>query len=73
MHILQPTPESWTYSLDHRTQVVYTPDYSYVLQRMNVKPGDTLIEAGAGSGPRQRPGLAFAGDAGAFALGRSRG
>jgi len=50
MHILQPTPESWTYSLDHRTQVVYTPDYSYVLQRMNVKPGDTLIEAGAGSG-----------------------
>jgi tRNA (adenine57-N1/adenine58-N1)-methyltransferase len=50
MHILPPTPESWTYSLDHRTQVVYTPDYSYVLQRMNVKPGDTLIEAGAGSG-----------------------
>jgi len=50
MHILQPTPESWTYSLDHRTQVVYTPDYSYVLQRMNVKPGDTLIEAGSGSG-----------------------
>jgi tRNA (adenine57-N1/adenine58-N1)-methyltransferase len=50
MHVLQPTPESWTYSLDHRTQVVYTPDYSYILQRMQVKPGDTLIEAGAGSG-----------------------
>lgn len=50
MHVLPPTPESWTYSLDHRTQVVYTPDYSYVLQRMQVKPGDTLIEAGAGSG-----------------------
>lgn len=50
MHILPPTPESWTYSLDHRTQVVYTPDYSYILQRMQVKPGDTLIEAGAGSG-----------------------
>lgn len=50
MHVLPPTPESWTYSLDHRTQVVYTPDYSYVLQRMQVKPSDTLIEAGAGSG-----------------------
>lgn len=50
MHVLPPTPESWTYSLDHRTQVVYTPDYSYVLHRMQVKPGDTLIEAGAGSG-----------------------
>ncbi|KAM0721640.1 hypothetical protein Q7P37_002565 [Cladosporium fusiforme] len=50
MHILPPTPESWTYSLDHRTQVVYTPDYSYILQRMQVKPGNTIMEAGAGSG-----------------------
>ena len=50
IHILPPTPEDWTLSLDHRTQVVYTPDYSYILQRLRVKPGDTLIEAGAGSG-----------------------
>lgn len=50
LHILQPTPESWTSSLDHRTQVVYTPDYSYILQRLRVRPGSTLIEAGAGSG-----------------------
>lgn len=50
MHLLPPTPESWTYSLDHRTQVVYTPDYSYILQRMQVKPGNTILEAGAGSG-----------------------
>ncbi|KAK0833807.1 tRNA (adenine-N(1)-)-methyltransferase catalytic subunit trm61 [Friedmanniomyces endolithicus] len=50
IHILPPTPEDWTLSLDHRTQVVYTPDYSYILQRLRVKPGDMLIEAGAGSG-----------------------
>ena len=50
VHILPPTPESWTASLDHRTQVVYTPDYSYILQRLRVRPGDTVIEAGAGSG-----------------------
>ncbi|KAK0778772.1 tRNA (adenine-N(1)-)-methyltransferase catalytic subunit trm61 [Friedmanniomyces endolithicus] len=50
IHILPPTPEDWTLSLDHRTQVVYTPDYSYILQRLRAKPGDTLIEAGAGSG-----------------------
>ncbi|EME80462.1 uncharacterized protein MYCFIDRAFT_141424 [Pseudocercospora fijiensis CIRAD86] len=50
LHLLQPTPESWTSSLDHRTQVVYTPDYSYILQRLRVRPGSTLIEAGAGSG-----------------------
>ncbi|KAK3686999.1 tRNA (adenine-N(1)-)-methyltransferase catalytic subunit trm61 [Vermiconidia calcicola] len=50
VHILPPTPESWTSSLDHRTQVVYTPDYSYILQRLRVRPGSTIIEAGAGSG-----------------------
>ncbi|KAK5107961.1 hypothetical protein LTR62_000506 [Meristemomyces frigidus] len=50
VHLLPPTPESWTSSLDHRTQVVYTPDYSYILQRLRVRPGDAIIEAGAGSG-----------------------
>ena len=50
VHILPPTPESWTSSLDHRTQVVYTADYSYVLQRLRVRPGSIIIEAGAGSG-----------------------
>ena len=50
IHLLPPTPEGWTASLDHRTQVVYTPDYSYILARLNVRPGGTLIEAGAGSG-----------------------
>lgn len=50
VHILMPTPELWTQSLPHRTQVVYTPDYSYVLQRLRARPGLRLIEAGAGSG-----------------------
>jgi tRNA (adenine57-N1/adenine58-N1)-methyltransferase catalytic subunit len=49
-HILQPTPELWTLSLPHRTQVVYTPDYSFILQRLRVRPGSRIIEAGAGSG-----------------------
>jgi tRNA (adenine57-N1/adenine58-N1)-methyltransferase len=48
--LIPPTPETWTLSLPHRTQVVYTPDYSYILQRLRVRPGDHLIEAGAGSG-----------------------
>lgn len=50
IHILRPTPELWTSSLPHRTQVVYTPDYSYVLQRIRAFPGTRIIEAGAGSG-----------------------
>jgi tRNA (adenine57-N1/adenine58-N1)-methyltransferase len=49
-HLLPPTPESWTTSLPHRTQVVYTPDYSYILQHLRVRPGSVIIEAGAGSG-----------------------
>ncbi|RSM15294.1 hypothetical protein CEP52_000797 [Fusarium oligoseptatum] len=50
IHILRPTPELWTSSLPHRTQVVYTPDYSYILQRIRAVPGTRIIEAGAGSG-----------------------
>ncbi|KAI9830352.1 MAG: hypothetical protein M1819_005733 [Sarea resinae] len=50
IHLLPPTPESWTTSLPHRTQVVYTPDYSYILNRLRARPGSVLIEAGAGSG-----------------------
>lgn len=50
MHVLAPTAELWTTSLPHRTQVVYTPDSSYILQRLGVKPGSVFIEAGAGSG-----------------------
>lgn len=50
LHLTYPTPESWTLSLPHRTQVVYTPDYSYILHRLRARPGGTVIEAGAGSG-----------------------
>jgi tRNA (adenine57-N1/adenine58-N1)-methyltransferase len=50
LHVLPPTPEIWTSSLPHRTQVVYAPDYSYILHRIRARPGTRLIEAGAGSG-----------------------
>ncbi|KAL8742644.1 MAG: hypothetical protein Q9190_004901, partial [Brigantiaea leucoxantha] len=49
-HLLAPTPELWTASLPHRTQVVYTPDYSYIIQRLGIRPGSVVLEAGAGSG-----------------------
>lgn len=50
IHVLPPTPENWTTSLPHRTQVVYTPDYSYILHRIRARPGSVLLEAGSGSG-----------------------
>lgn len=50
IHVVPPTPENWTTSLPHRTQVVYTPDYSYILHRLRARPGSVIIEAGSGSG-----------------------
>ncbi|CAK7217202.1 tRNA (adenine-N(1)-)-methyltransferase catalytic subunit trm61 [Sporothrix curviconia] len=50
IHILPPTPEIWTMSLPHRTQVVYASDYSYILHRLRARPGTRIIEAGSGSG-----------------------
>lgn len=50
VYLLQPTPELWTMSLPHRTQIVYTPDSSYILQRLDVAVGSRVIEAGTGSG-----------------------
>lgn len=50
IHVLQPTPELWTLSLPHRTQVVYTPDSSFIMQMLNCSPRTRAIEAGTGSG-----------------------
>lgn len=50
IYLLQPTAELWTLSLPHRTQIVYTPDSSYIMQRLDVKSGSRVIEAGTGSG-----------------------
>ncbi|KAL3230741.1 hypothetical protein RNJ44_01190 [Nakaseomyces bracarensis] len=50
IHVMQPSPELWTLSLPHRTQIVYTPDSSYIMQRLNCGPSTRVIEAGTGSG-----------------------
>jgi tRNA (adenine57-N1/adenine58-N1)-methyltransferase len=50
IHLLAPSPELWTLSLPHRTQIVYTPDASYIVQRLKIRPGSRVIEAGTGSG-----------------------
>ncbi|KAH3900972.1 tRNA 1-methyladenosine methyltransferase subunit GCD14 SCDLUD_002435 [Saccharomycodes ludwigii] len=49
IHILQPTPELWTLSLPHRTQIVYTFDASYILGRLDCGPTTRVLEAGTGS------------------------
>lgn len=50
VHLLRPTPELWTLSLPHRTQIVYLPDISFITNELRVRPGSRVIEAGTGSG-----------------------
>ena len=44
--VLHPTPELWTLTLPHRTQILYTPDISMVLTQLELRPGSVVCEAG---------------------------
>jgi len=50
IHLLRPTPELWTLSLPHRTQILYMPDIAYITMRLGIRAGGTVMEAGTGSG-----------------------
>ncbi|KAL1527500.1 hypothetical protein AB1Y20_008956 [Prymnesium parvum] len=48
--LLPPTPELWTASLQHRTQILYIADISMICLQLELLPGCRVIEAGTGSG-----------------------
>ncbi|XP_034934520.1 tRNA (adenine(58)-N(1))-methyltransferase catalytic subunit TRMT61A isoform X2 [Chelonus insularis] len=43
-YILQPTPELWTETLPHRTQIIYTADCSLIVHLLNLIPGSVVVE-----------------------------
>ncbi|XP_015924067.1 tRNA (adenine(58)-N(1))-methyltransferase catalytic subunit TRMT61A [Parasteatoda tepidariorum] len=50
VYVLFPTPELWTVTLPHRTQILYAADISFIIMQLDLKPGSVVCEAGTGSG-----------------------
>ena len=44
--LLPVSPELWTVSLKHRTQILYGTDISLVIYQLDLKPGSIVVEAG---------------------------
>ena len=48
--LLAPSPELWTCSLPHRTQILYAADIALVCSLLELAPGAVVLETGTGSG-----------------------
>lgn len=49
LYVLRVTPELFTLSIPHRTQIIYHADISAIMMGLNILPGSIVAEAGTGS------------------------
>lgn len=50
IYVLKPTPTLITDTLARKTQILFSMDNSAILLKLNLLPGDIVVEAGTGSG-----------------------
>ena len=50
VYALPVSPQLWTLSLTHRTQILYAADIALTLTQLDAQPGHVVLESGTGSG-----------------------
>ncbi|KAM9996962.1 hypothetical protein ACTFIZ_001890 [Dictyostelium cf. discoideum] len=49
-HVIAMTPELWSITLNHRTQILFNLDISTIIFNLELKNGSRAVESGTGSG-----------------------
>ena len=46
VYLFHATPELWTITLPHRTQILYSTNISMIIYELDLRPGSIIVESG---------------------------